>query len=629
MSECSLLGWEKNFQQYILDPIYGEIGLTDIEIKLINSRTFSRLRNIKQLGFIHKIYPSATHTRFEHSIGTLFITWNMLKRIVEQLESENKTEILEILNDDDVIKAVRLAALLHDLGHGPFSHSFEGAMKNLGYKLDHDVISNILLTHNINRRYLISLKSRLKIKKLSNKVKASRTELSNILSPKLRELILCISDLDYECSFDVGNFKKIRYFLHELLKGDIGSDRIDYLLRDTYFTGLGHKFSLSEVLKNIYYIYDDVYKRLLLSILYKGKESIELLLLTRYFHYEFIANNIFNSKYEAELYHSLKRYFKNNNLNVIDSDEFKNFAIDVALSNDWIEKDLNIKEELTLIHSITLLQFTNFINRYYFYRIIEDDNLRKKFKEKIIEHINNVTGQNLKDKIYILFNIGKPRIPILHNYLKNYIIGKTKISVLTHDNSPLLISLGKSYVENTAMNIYATKDIQKKVQDVIYQDQDFYKRSPFLKQIFNYINTDNLNEHDYLLFSIFNLCDPNVNKTTFQFSKLINKYIEFKKRNDPKYSLNQYDYRYDPLKKISFPYPTKIYNSLILFEVCKFTNIEVMHHFKDIINGEEVFRPSYEIVMRRHRWIDGWRPYYYPLSTTRRAYSGRIQRILS
>ena len=75
----TILGWEKNIRHYILDPIYGPIGVTDPEFDLINnSAVFMRLKNIKQLGFASYVYPSATHTRFEHSLGTLAITWNII-----------------------------------------------------------------------------------------------------------------------------------------------------------------------------------------------------------------------------------------------------------------------------------------------------------------------------------------------------------------------------------------------------------------------------------------------------------------------------------------------------------------------------------------------------------------------
>jgi HD superfamily phosphohydrolase len=87
-----ILGWENNIDDdYVLDPIYGPIGLTELESALIKDEVFIRLKNIKQLGFVSHIYPSATHTRFEHSIGTLAITWEMLKRLLRKFEEKNES----------------------------------------------------------------------------------------------------------------------------------------------------------------------------------------------------------------------------------------------------------------------------------------------------------------------------------------------------------------------------------------------------------------------------------------------------------------------------------------------------------------------------------------------------------
>lgn len=141
----NILGWENNIEGYILDPIYGSIGLTKLELDLIENEVFIRLKNIKQLGFVSYIYPSATHTRFEHSIGTLAITWEMLKRLLKKLEENNEKEILKLFTDD-VIACLRIAALMHDLGHGPFSHSLEIALRYFGIEFDHDDLTSHLLS---------------------------------------------------------------------------------------------------------------------------------------------------------------------------------------------------------------------------------------------------------------------------------------------------------------------------------------------------------------------------------------------------------------------------------------------------------------------------------------------------
>lgn len=96
------------------DPIHGLIQLTEQEIQIINTSVFQRLRRIRQLAMADLVYPGALHTRFEHSLGTVHVAHRILGRLgmIERMF-------------DDTIRVVRLAALLHDVGHGPFSHVSE------------------------------------------------------------------------------------------------------------------------------------------------------------------------------------------------------------------------------------------------------------------------------------------------------------------------------------------------------------------------------------------------------------------------------------------------------------------------------------------------------------------------
>lgn len=108
----------KNYFQFktIRDPLYGFVDLSEIELKLIDTQVFRRLLNIKQLSHAFLVYPTAIHTRFEHSLGVT----HLANRVALQLEF-----------DDEQREIIRLAGLLHDIGHGPFSHLFEAVLKNV------------------------------------------------------------------------------------------------------------------------------------------------------------------------------------------------------------------------------------------------------------------------------------------------------------------------------------------------------------------------------------------------------------------------------------------------------------------------------------------------------------------
>src|SRR3712207_4455043 len=126
-----------NFKKNIRLPEYGYIGITELEEKLIDTKFFQRLRRIRQSPGVYMVFPGSSHSRFEHSLGSMYIAGEAAIHII--LNSKNhvkSTSIIDIINSIDakteIIKQVqvtRLAALLHDVGHAPFSHTFEEFLK--------------------------------------------------------------------------------------------------------------------------------------------------------------------------------------------------------------------------------------------------------------------------------------------------------------------------------------------------------------------------------------------------------------------------------------------------------------------------------------------------------------------
>ena len=176
----------------IIDPIHDFIKIYLHEIEIIDNPIFQRLRKIKQLSGAHLVYPGARHSRFEHSLGVLHIANFISVTLYEK----------GILNYED-IKNIRLAALLHDIGHGPFSHLFEEILIEKR-KMSHEEIGNEIILH---------------------------TEIGDILS-KHGFNKKQISDIAF------GN-SKIQ-FINEIISGALSADIMDYLLRDGYFTGAEH-----------------------------------------------------------------------------------------------------------------------------------------------------------------------------------------------------------------------------------------------------------------------------------------------------------------------------------------------------------------------------------------------------
>ena len=175
----------------IIDPIHDFIRVYDHELKIIDTPVFQRLRRIRQLSGAHLTYPAAQHTRFEHSLGVMHIA----SQAGEALREKG------IIKQDDIEK-LRLAGLLHDIGHGPFSHLFEEIIQKK--KISHeDFGKNIILKSTIGD----TLSQNGYDKKIITKI-----------------------------AFGDSKFQ----YLNEIVSGALSADMMDYLLRDGYFTGAEH-----------------------------------------------------------------------------------------------------------------------------------------------------------------------------------------------------------------------------------------------------------------------------------------------------------------------------------------------------------------------------------------------------
>ncbi|MFP4006165.1 MAG: HD domain-containing protein, partial [Candidatus Hadarchaeia archaeon] len=179
------------FVKYVRDPVLGYIGITDVERNIIDTRAVQRMRRIKQLSISSAVYPGAVHSRFSHAIGVMHIAGRMMDSLGEYVE----------VNEEDW-QLMRLAGLLHDVGHGPFSHTYEGILSE---KLD--------LTHeDMGRRVLEE-------SNLSDKISSQGYN-----SSELAELI-----------FGEPETEK---FLKHIITSQFDADKMDFLLRDSYFSGV-------------------------------------------------------------------------------------------------------------------------------------------------------------------------------------------------------------------------------------------------------------------------------------------------------------------------------------------------------------------------------------------------------
>lgn len=258
----------------INDPVYGFVTIQHpILLDIINHPYFQRLRRIKQLGLTNLVYPGALHTRFHHAIGAM----HLMQQAIHTLRSKG----IHISNQEE--KASLIAILLHDIGHGPFSHALEHTIVP---SVSHETLSSLLMQE-LNRQFNGQL-----------------------------TLAITIFEDQYE-----------RNFFHQLVSSQLDTDRLDYLLRDSFFTGVSEGIiGTDRIIKMLTVVNDK------LVVEQKGIYSIEKFLIARrlmywqvYLHKTVLsAENMLvhillrakelERKYHADLFAtpSLKFFLKNN-----------------------------------------------------------------------------------------------------------------------------------------------------------------------------------------------------------------------------------------------------------------------------------------------------------------------------
>lgn len=252
----------------IRDPIHGFIRLNGFEPMLVQTLPFQRLRFIHQLGTTSWVYPSGVQTRFEHSLGVLQISSSLLNRL--------KLLGLSLTREDKCV--FRIASLLHDIGHAPFSHVAED-MSLFEMGLNHEIMGE-----NIIRE----------------------TELGEIISNKMNEY-----DLERIIFIITGKGKPASEFdtlFHFLLAGQAGIDRMDYLLRDSHFLGVAYgNFDLARLLETLRYDEES-------NVYWEegGIHALEQFLLARYFMFTEVYYHKTRRILDYHLSKLLKEYLRAN-----------------------------------------------------------------------------------------------------------------------------------------------------------------------------------------------------------------------------------------------------------------------------------------------------------------------------
>ena len=282
------------------DPVHSYIHIHyEVIWNCLDSKEFQRLRRIRQLGGDFQVYPTAEHSRFSHSLGVY--------EIVRRMVTEVKTLCAELTEYEKV--CVMLAGLLHDVGHGPFSHAFEH------------------VTNHSHEEY-------------TAKIILGNTELNSILravSKKLPEDIVSIIQHTHENDI-----------LNQIVSGQLDADRMDYLLRDSYFTATSYgQFDLERILRTMR-VRKTSEGRKVIVVKHTGIHSVEDYIMARYQMYWQVYYHPVARSYEAvfiQLFNRLKDIFKDN----------KDYFEDMKVLIPFLEKAEVSEEEYFRLDENSLL----------------------------------------------------------------------------------------------------------------------------------------------------------------------------------------------------------------------------------------------------------------------------------
>lgn len=255
---------------HIRDPIHGAIELTADERVLVDSPQYQRLRNVKQLGFADLAFPGATHTRYAHGLGAMAVATRVFDALAPQLE-------LALDDRERFRQTLRLAVLFHDLGHAPLSHATERIMPPAAAlrvpawaqvrppgerRADHeDYTLKLLLDSGLTAEIRRRLGAR-------------------GIDPEHVAALVCGKEPPGAAAFSSGG----RHFLpllRAIVSGELDADRMDYLQRDSFFTGVNYgKFDLDWLIQNLSTVERD--GRVYLALQHRAVFAFEDFLLSRY-----------------------------------------------------------------------------------------------------------------------------------------------------------------------------------------------------------------------------------------------------------------------------------------------------------------------------------------------------------
>ena len=338
----------------IIDPIHDFVRVNSNELKIIDTPIFQRLRRIRQLSGAHLIYPGAQHTRFEHSLGVMHIASMAGHALNEK----------GIVSSDN-IQNLRFAGLLHDIGHGPFSHIFEELLQKR--KMSHEDMGRDIIL---------------------------KTQIGDLISANgfNKKFIT-------ELAFGDSKFQ----FMNEIISGALSADIMDYLLRDGYFTGAEHaKIDHNRLTYSL-----DVYKNKL-ALEKSALVNFETMMISRYQMFKAVYFHKTVRAGEVMLLESMYLAEEELGLSSTSLNEYLKLTDEVILS-----KLLNLPERNSKLRIAKKIA-TDYLNRNLFKSVFEVSVTGNAITKKRMQSIREEVSKKSKVDINEIFvdSSNTPSIPL-------------------------------------------------------------------------------------------------------------------------------------------------------------------------------------------------------------------------
>ena len=258
----------------IRDPIHKFILLSPEELTIVDSAPFQRLRNIKQLATSYLVYPGAEHTRFSHSLGVMHLAGKAFDAAMDNYYRRTGSYLF----DDEVSRAwyrqvLRLIALTHDLGHGPFSHAFERRFKK---GIEHEEFTRKILFDTEIRRHIQGVSDAFLRDNKDKILDADKNKY--IITPELLWMIYGEKDASLKNGYDP------KYnIIKDLMDGGLDCDKMDYLLRDAYYCGVNYgTYDVDKLISALTVFKDEEKNTYRLAIDHSGLYAFEEFVVARY-----------------------------------------------------------------------------------------------------------------------------------------------------------------------------------------------------------------------------------------------------------------------------------------------------------------------------------------------------------